>query len=230
MTSRKDTSVTSSSNQQAAHQQAIVQNIDQFLVEGMPVFDLNDERVGDVKMYSTAAGYLMVGSGSVGQKDLYIPFRLIRSIDPNAIYLSTAKDVLAAQYRQPPTISTVVENRLVPGPHGAMTQQTREVQMVQSGYDGIQVALDHSDVGSVADRLSVGMAVYDADGVRLGDVTQYDTPRNLMVVEKGIFKPTVLFVPFSAIKSIDRDTLSVYLSLPRDAVLKEHAMLPTDDS
>jgi hypothetical protein len=230
MTSRKATSVTGSSEQPTTHQQTIVQNIDQFLEEGMPVFDLNDERAGDVKMYSTAAGYLMVGSGPVAQQDLYIPFRLIRNIDPDQIYLSAAKDVLAAQCSQPPIISTVVENRLVPGPHGAMTQQAREVQMVQSGYDGMRVALDNSDVGSVADRLSVGMAVYDADGVRLGDITQYDTPRSLMVVEKGIFKPTVLFVPFSAIKRIDRDKLSVYLSLPRDAVLKEHAMLPTDDS
>jgi ribosomal 30S subunit maturation factor RimM len=74
----------------------------------------------------------------------------------------------------------------------------------------------------------VGMAVYDAAGVRLGDITQYDTARSLLVVEKGIFKPTVLFVPFSAIKSIDRDALSVQLSLLRDAVVKEHAMLPTE--
>src|SRR5260370_36061058 len=109
MTSRKATSVTGSSDQPTTHQQTIVQNIDQFLVEGMPVFDLKDERVGDVKMYSTAAGYLMAGSGPVGEKDLYIPFRLIRSIDPKQIYLSAAKDVLAAQYRQPPTISTVSE-------------------------------------------------------------------------------------------------------------------------
>ncbi len=219
-----------SNHQQTTQQQTLVQNIDQFLTEGMPVFDLNGEHVGDVQMYSTAAGYLMVGSGAFGQQALYIPFRLIGSIDPNQISLSAAKDVLAAQYRQPPAIKTVVEHRLVPGPHGAMTQQTQEVQLVESGYDGMQVALDHVEVGSVADRLSVGMAVYDAAGVRLGDITQYDTSRSLLVVEQGIFKPTVLFVPFSAIKTIDRDTLSVHLSLPRDAVLKEHAMLPTDAS
>ncbi len=215
-------------NQQMGQPQIVVENIDQFLEDGMAVYDLNGERVGDVKMYSTAAGYLMVGSGAFDQKNLYIPFRLIRSIDPHDVFLTAAKDTLAAQYTQPPAVNTVVENRLVPGPHGAMTQQTREVQMVQSGYDSLPAAVGSVDVKSIADRLAVGMAVYDAQGARLGDITQYDTPRSLLVVEKGIFKPRVLFVPFSAIKTIDRDTLSVYLSLPQDVVLKQHAMLPAN--
>jgi hypothetical protein len=109
-----------------------------------------------------------------------------------------------------------------------MTAQTRQVQMVQSGYDGQQAAISSVDTGSLADQLAVGMAVYDVDGVRLGEITQYDTERSLLVVEKGIFKPTVVFVPFSAIKRIDRDALSVYLSLPRDVLVKQHAMLPSD--
>jgi hypothetical protein len=78
--------------------QPVVENIDQYLEEGMPAFDQNGERVGDVKMYSAAAGYLMVGSGAFDRKDLYIPFRLIRTIDPEEIYLSASKDTLAAQY------------------------------------------------------------------------------------------------------------------------------------
>jgi len=207
-------------NQQMGQPQIVVENIDKFLEDGMAVFDLNGERVGDVKMYSTAAGYLMVGTGAFDQKNLFIPFRLIRSIDPREVFLSAPNDTLAAQFTEPPAIKTVVETRLVPGPQGIMTQQTREVQLVQSGYDNHPAALYSVDVTSVADSLVVGMAVYDAQGIRLGDITQYDTPRSLLVVEKGIFKPRVLFVPFSAIKTIDRDTLSVYLSLPQDVVLK----------
>jgi hypothetical protein len=38
-----------------------------------------------------------------------------------------------------------------------------------------------------------------------------------------------LFVPFSAIKSVDRDTLTVSLALPNEIVLKEHEMLPPAD-
>lgn len=59
----------------------MLQDIEEFLEDGRPVFDRNGELVGDVKMYSSAAGYLFVGSGTLGHQYLYIPFRLIRRID-----------------------------------------------------------------------------------------------------------------------------------------------------
>jgi sporulation protein YlmC with PRC-barrel domain len=209
-------------------QQTLVENIDLNLADGMPVYDMNGDTVGDVKMYSTAAGYLMVGHGAFDQKDLYVPFRLIRSIDPHDLFLSEPKETLLANYTQPPTISTVSEQRLVVGPGGAVTSEQRDVQLVQSGYDGLPATTNSVDVQDVTDRLAVGMAVYDVDGERLGDVSQYDIPRRLLVVEKGIFNPHVLFVPFSAIQSVNREELSIYLNLPRDVVVKEHAMLPAN--
>jgi hypothetical protein len=45
-----------------------------------------------------------------------------------------------------------------------------------------------------------------------------------MVVERGIFKPKVVLVPFSDIDSVSLDNLSVYLSMPKDAVVKEHSV------
>ncbi|MGZ3583334.1 MAG: hypothetical protein ACXWP6_11545, partial [Ktedonobacterales bacterium] len=111
---------------------------------------------------------------------------------------------------------------------GARISDTYQVQTVQSGYDGTLAALNTVDARSVANSIAVGMAVYDNDGERLGDITQYDTARSLMVVEKGIFNPRALLVPFSAIQTVDRDSFTVYLSLPRDVVVKEHAMLPGD--
>src|SRR5262249_31216166 len=215
--------MTSPSNQ-TNERQMVVENIDQYLADGRPVFDKNGERVGEVKMYSTAAGYLMVGAGALGRKDLYIPFRLIRSIDPREVYLSETKDTLASKYTQPPQISTVTETRLVPGPHGTMKPQTRQVQMVQSGYDAQPATVSTVDAEQIAKQLALGMAVHDVTGARLGDLTQYDIPRSLMVVEQGVFNPRVLFVPFSAIKRVDRDALAVYLSLPKDTLLKQHAM------
>jgi hypothetical protein len=103
-----------------------------------------------------------------------------------------------------------------------MSPKTREVQVLQSGYDGAPVELNSANVDDLAGRLALGMAVYDIDGARMGDITQYGTTRGLLVVEKGIFKPTVLLIPFSDIQSISLDNLSVYLSLPKDAVIKEH--------
>jgi hypothetical protein len=179
-------------------------------------------------MYSTTAGYLMVGHGAFNQKDLYIPFRLIRSIDPHDLFLSEPKETLLANYTQPPTISTMSEQRLVVGPTGALISEQRDVQLVQSGYDSLPSTTNSVDVQDVTDRLAVGMAVYDVEGERLGDVSQYDIPRRLLAVEKGIFNPRVLFVPFSAIESVNREDLTIYLNLPRDVVVKEHAMLPAN--
>jgi len=179
-------------------------------------------------MYSTTAGYLMVGHGAFDQDDLYVPFRRIRSIDSHDIFLSEPKDTLISNYTQPPKISTLSEERLVVGPDGALNSQKRNVQMVQSGYDGLPARTNSVDIDTITDRLAVGMVVYDVNGERLGDISQYDIPRRLLVVEKGIFNPRVLFVPFSAIASVNREELSVYLTLPRDAIVKEHAMLPAD--
>ena len=200
-------------------QQALVHDIDACLEEGMPVFDLNNEKVGHVKMYSTAAGYLMVGSGVLEEKDLYIPFRLIRSIDPNDIYVSATTAALEAQYAEPPQARTVVETRLVVGPGGAMSPQTREVQVLPSGYDDTPVKLNVVDLGSVAGRLAIGMSVYDANGKRIGDITEYDVSRTLMVVEKGIFNPRDVVVPFSAIRDIDMGSFTVHLSVSGDSLL-----------
>ena len=72
--------------------QTVVEDIDRYLEDGMPIYDLNNEKVGNVKMYSTAAGYLMVGTGAFEQKDLYIPFRLISAIDPHDIFVSAPKE------------------------------------------------------------------------------------------------------------------------------------------
>jgi ribosomal 30S subunit maturation factor RimM len=210
------------------NQQSLVENIDLYLADGMPVYDTNGDKVGDVKMYSTSAGYLMVGHGAFDHDDLYVPFRRIRSIDLHDIFLSEPKDKLISNYTQPPKISTLSEERLVVGPDGALTSQKRDVQMVQSGYDGLPAIVNSVDVGAITDRLAVGMVVYDVDGERLGDISQYDIPRRLLVVEKGIFNPRVLFVPFSAIASVNREELSVYLTLPCDVIVKEHGILPAD--
>ena len=212
----------------ANSQQTLVENIDLNLADGMPVYDSNGDKVGDVKRYSTTAGYLLVSQGVFEKDYLYLPFRLIRSIDPHDLFLSEAKDTLFATYTQPPEINTLREQRLVVGPDGALISEQRDVQRVQSGYDGLPATTNSVDVQEVTDRLAVGMAVYDSEGERLGDISQYDIPRRLLVVEKGIFHPQVLYVPFSAIASVNREDLTIYLNLPRDVVVKAHAMLPAN--
>jgi ribosomal 30S subunit maturation factor RimM len=214
--------------QELPQPRAVIESIDQYLEDGMSVYDENGEKVGNVKMYSATAGYLMVGTGAFAHEDLYVPFRLIHNIDPQEIFLSVPEDTLASQYRRAPQIHTIVETRMIAGPDGSMTPQTREVQTVESGYDSGSVELSAVDVGNLADQLAVGMVVYDSNGKRLGDITQYDTTQRLMVVEKGIFNPRDLIVPLSAIKEIHPGVFTVYLSMPEDTLVQQHSMLPTD--
>ena len=204
----------------------MLQDIEEFLADGRPVFDLNGEPVGGVKMYSVAAGYLFVGSDALGYQDLYIPFRLIRRIDTQGIVLSEPKDELVTKYTEPPTAHTFVENQCTPGSQQRDTlPPADEVRVVTSGYDGMPTVVDRIELSGIAERLSEGLAVYDVEGVRLGDITQCDTECCLLMVEKGIFKPTVLIVPFNAIRSIDRDARSVILTLPRATLMQDQATL-----
>lgn len=209
-------------------EQTLVEHIDHYLEDGMPVYDVNSDKVGTVKMYSATAGYLMVGSGAFGHENLYLPFRLITNIDPQEIFLAETKEVLTARYTQPPRITTHTEERLVTEADGTLAAKKRDVQLVTSGYDGLPTTTNLVDAKKIGHRLAIGMAVYDADAVRVGDVTQYDTVRHLMTVEKGLVKPRVLVVPFSAVERVEPDTFTVYLNLPRDVVVKEHTMLFTD--
>ncbi|HEV8191537.1 MAG TPA: hypothetical protein VGP82_08635 [Ktedonobacterales bacterium] len=207
---------TNATDASAVQRQTLLRDLDQWLEEGVTVFDLNGETVGGVNGYSTASGYLMVGSGGFNSKSLFIPFRFIERINEQGIYLTLLKDALARQYGEPPVTQTVVENRFVPGPHGDTLPQAVEVQIVQSGYDGAPLTVGSVELGDITERLSVGLVVYDVDGVRLGDIAQYDNRRRLLVIEKGIFNPTMTIVPFSVIDRIDREKLSVFLTIPKD--------------
>ncbi len=209
----------------ADQRRMVIESIDQYLHDGMSVLDETGKKVGDVRMHSSAVGYLMVNAEALRDKNLYIPFRLIRTIDQREISLSAPQESLIEQYTQPPQMHTVVETQLVPGPRGSMIPQTRQVQMLESGYDAMPAELNSASVDYVASRLAVGMAVYDVDGVHLGNIAQYDIENGLLVIAKGIFKTTAVVIPFSDIASFSEDNLSVYLSLAKDTILKEHQML-----
>jgi uncharacterized protein (TIGR02271 family) len=74
-------------------------------VDGMDVYDANDEKIGTVdEVYDTAqagadsasgGGYLRVPTGFLGLgKEHHIPFRDVRRVEGNNIYLRVAKDEL----------------------------------------------------------------------------------------------------------------------------------------
>jgi hypothetical protein len=181
--------------------------------------------VGNVKDYSALAGYLQVSVGVLGQKDLYLPFQVIADIRAQEIHLLEPRDALAAQYSSPPALLTVVENRAAPGSDMSHGPGAREVQQLGNGYDGSMTEISAVELSSVAERLSVGLRVYDVDGVRLGEIDEYDANRLLIVVESGVFSPVYRVVPFSAIGRINRDTQSVHLTVQGGTLQKTHGLV-----
>jgi hypothetical protein len=152
---QEKTDMTSSENPQHVG----VEEIDRYLADGQSVVDVNGEDMGEVKMYSTAAGYLMITGGVFGEKSLYIPFWLIQSIDTGSIYLSETKKKLEAEYTQPPQTHLVMETRLVAGPGGDLRPETRQVQVLESSTEGVPVELNSANVDQRAGSIAIGMAV-----------------------------------------------------------------------
>jgi hypothetical protein len=222
---KEATSSLTQGTEPSADRQLQLRRLAHEIENGLPVYDLNGERVGNVKDYSALTGYLQVSAGVLGQQELYLPFRLIADIRAQEIHLLEPRDTLAAQYGSPPALLTVVENRAAPSDPTGQRSGAREVQLVESGYDGSMTEISAVELSSVAERLSVGLTVYDADGVRLGAIDEYDADRWLMVVERGVFSPLYRVVPFSAIGSVNRDAESVHLTVQGGALHKTRGLV-----
>jgi hypothetical protein len=212
-----------------ARRQVVVVPLDEFMEEGLPVFDVGGERLGRVDRYSLTAGYLKVKRDPLLlPQDLYVPFHLIKTIGPRELFLKVPRETLLAHYTLPPVITTVAERVERPDPGGAPSAHVREQRWVRSGYDGTETLLDTIDLTDTAERLAVGMAVYDADGERVGELTQCDSAQAVMVVERRL-KPRTFFMPFSVIGEVDVTDMFVSLLIPKAALERDYATLPPAD-
>jgi ribosomal 30S subunit maturation factor RimM len=199
----------------AVERQRKLRRLTHEIENGLPVFDLNGQYVGDVKEYSAVAGYLQVSAGSLGQRELYLPFRLIADVRAREIHLVAPQDALAAQYGQPTAIVTIVKNGVEPGATASQMSGAREVQLIANGYDGSMTEISTVELRSIGERLSIGLTVYDVDRVYIGEISEYDANRRVLVIESGIMTPKYRVAPFSAIGSVNRDTQSVHLTVQR---------------
>lgn len=201
----------------------IVININEFLRDEMPVFDSNQDKVGTVKLYDAAAGYFMVEEGVFNHTDLYIPFRLIRTIDPKEIFLKQSKDVLVQDYTQPPAATTITE------PHNGHLETA---QVLSNGFDARPIIVHRVDVQMVGQELRSGMGVYDVEGDYIGTVVQFDSTQAMLTVEKGVFSPKDLFIPFSLIQEVYPSSDYLTLTLPKDVLKKDlgrYTQRPTNE-
>ncbi len=196
-----------------AKQHIVVEDIDAVIRAGLSVHDASGEKIGSVRDYSTAAGYLVVQTGLVTHKDLYVPYSAIQSIDPREVYLSLSKDTLAGDYSAPPPASIVVEDATA-------------TTMVPSGYDGSPAEFNRVNLEMMRRDIARGMAIYATSGDKIGTVDGFDSQVGYMVVAHNHFGKKDFFIPFAAINSIDREFGEVFLAVSKDVVLKNYAQLP----
>ena len=69
-----------------------------------------------------------------------------------------------------------------------------------------------------------GLAVYDASGQRIGHVKDYSNVAGYLVALGGPFAHEELYVPYSAIKSID--AREIFLNLDKDTLARQHTAPP----
>jgi len=186
----------------------ITEDIETAIKPGLTVFDGEGAKVGTVDMIDRITGYFMVHESPLSESDLSIPFRLITSIDPREIFVSRTKSQLQHEFSNPPPTATKVKR--VGGREMAVTTQP-------SGYDGLPVVIDRTDVDEVKSRITVGDQVFTSDMAMVGTVKEYDPLTGWMTIARGL--PSArkeLMIPAALVESVDRDCQEVFLIRSQD--------------
>lgn len=72
-------------------------------VEGMPVFDAGDEKIGTVGDYNAQGRYLVVHKGWLFPQDVNVPLQVVARSDADGVYLNLYKDeVMNEDWNAPP--------------------------------------------------------------------------------------------------------------------------------
>jgi ribosomal 30S subunit maturation factor RimM len=199
--------------QQMTKQHIVTTDIDKVIRGNMAVRDANGQKIGVVRNYSNEAGYLVVLTGRIARKELYIPYSAIQSIDPRELFLSIEKAKLTGDYSAPPHATIVVDG------------DTASTELA-SGYDASTVEFNRVNLAQVRKDLVPGMKVSATGGVDLGTVEGIDRQAGYMVVKEHFPGKKRFFIPFPAILSVDRQHSAVMLTVSKDILLKDHAELP----
>ena len=207
----------------ANEQGVILEDVRGQMALDLQVYDLDGTKVGTIVQYDTDAGWMMVQQGVFTEKDLYIPFSTITSIDPREVYVSQPKDVLKRDYSSPPARTTVVEETAEPG-----VVETTALTMEPSGYDGAPLVVERTHVDDLKGQIATNMRVYTASGDEIGKIKRYDAVTGWMLVEKGLLTRRDLYVPVTVVETVDRAENAVYLTFSKDDLQRLSDAEPVD--
>jgi len=172
---------------------------------GLAVFDGNGLRIGYVDETDRTHGWMVVRTGAFDQKRLWVPYRLVRSVDDREIFLTMLKGAVVAEFKSPPARNTRVAEK-----EGRTVATTTE----PSGFDREPVVTSEVDLGQIKTRLAVGQQVWTADDVAVGRIEDFDREGRYIVLEAGhLSTKHDLLVPISLIADVDREAAEATLAV-----------------
>lgn len=190
------------------------------MVEGLTVYDMDGAKIGHVRRYDLEAGYMVMEEGRRARRELYLPFHLMQTITPRAVYLNVAKDALTDAYLLPPAARTLVEEQINPETGRSEVVLTHELP---SGYDRRPVQIAPVRLDELTHTMSVGMTVLDADDAYVGEVMRIATIHGLLTVRGNLSDETAHAVPFSMVAHVNTDLGVVTLLVPSVAIPPERS-------
>lgn len=182
----------------------VTQSVGDELIPEQTVYDITGEKVGEVDEIDRETGWFTVELNPLTDKSLYIPFKLVTTIDPKELYLSATKAALHREFSNPPARVTTVHT--VDGQQIATTRQA-------SGYDGTAIVVDEVNIDKVSKGIGEGYVVITSDDVSLGTIKRYDAVTGWVLVGKTALSRYDLVVPVSVVSRIDRQFGAVHLAV-----------------
>ncbi len=172
---------------------------------GLTVFDSDGSRLGYVDETDKTHGWMVVRTGAHDQKKLWVPYRLVRSVDEREIFLTMLKGAVEAEFKSPPARTTTVAEK-----EGQTVATTTE----PSGFDREPVVTSEVDLGQIKNRLAVGQQVWTSDDVAVGSIKDFESDGRYIVVQAvRLSTRHDLLVPISLVGDVDREAAEATLAV-----------------
>src|SRR5262245_24479036 len=198
----------------------VIEDVGQAVKVGLNVFDRDGAQVGYVDQVDKQHGWMLVRSGDFDQKRLWIPYRLVKSVDEREIFVNMLRGGIEAEFAKPPARSTVVAEV-----EGKKTATTTEL----SGYDSKPAIVSEVDVDRLKQRLAVDQRVWTSDDSEVGRIKDFDASGRYMVVETGaLSRRHQVLVPIALVADVEREAAEVTLAVSEADVERMKTPEPAD--
>ncbi len=189
----------------------IAPDVGRMIKPGLGVYDRGGRKVGFVDYAGEAHGWMQVESSELDLHKVWVPYRLVKSVDDREVIVTVSNLELHSEYGEPPARTVKVEKR---------DGRTFAVTTEPSGYDGEPVVVNEVELGKTRELLALGQQVWTSDDVEVGKIKEFDATMGYVLVEHGaLARKRDLLIPVHLVADVDRDNAQAKLAV-RDADLK----------